>query len=522
MEKLGKDHNKEMLTTYGTDLTKMARQGKLNPVIGRQEQIDRVVQILCRLSKNNPCLIGDPGVGKSAIAEGLAQCIVNKEVPSTLQNTKLYSIDMARLVAGTLDRGDFEERLVKLIDEVKQSNGSIILFIDEVHTIVGAGNASGKNDAANILKPALARGEIKCMAATTHKEYKMYIEKDPALERRFHKEYKINRFLPDKAIDLIDEAGSFEKVSGKNVERLLKMEKTLRKRVIGQEEAVNAVSRAIRRARIGIRDPNQPIATFLFTGPSGVGKTELANVLAAEYFGSKEAMLRLDMSECYDKHTIAKLIGSPPGYIGSEEGGQLTEAIRRKPLSLILFDEIEKARKDVFNVMLQIMDDGRLTDGKGRIVDFKNTIIILTSNASSSMIGEAEKVAVELKKVFRAEFLNRLDEVVIFNELTKLQVRKILDVMLKDVIERLEAHMIKMVLTERFKDKVADDGYSPSYGAPPLKRTISRLLEDNLANKILNREINEGDQVKVDVDSDGNVTVNYKPSYSIYLKGIKM
>ncbi|KAF6176718.1 hypothetical protein GIB67_041907 [Kingdonia uniflora] len=503
MEKLGKDHNKEMLTTYGTDLTKMARQGKLNPVIGRQEQIDRVVQILCRLSKNNPCLIGEPGVGKNAIAEGLAQFIVNKEVPSTLQNTKLYSIDMARLVAGTHYRGDFEERLVKLIDEVKQSNGSIILFIDEVHTLIGAGNASGKNDAANILKPALARGEIKF-------NHKKDSSQDPIVrERDIERIITLSTGIP------------VEKVSGKNVERLLKMEKTLRKRVIGQEEAVNAVSRAIRRARIGIRDPNQPIATFLFTGPSGVGKTELANVLAAEYFGSKEAMLRLDMSECYDKHTIAKLIGSPPGYIGSEEGGQLTEAIWRKPHSLILFDEIEKAGKDAFNVMLQIMDDGRLTDGKGRIVDFKNTIIILTSNASSSMIGEAEKVAVELKKVFRAEFLNRLDEVVIFNELTKLQVRKILDVMLKDVIGRLEAHMIKMVLTERFKDKVADDGNSPSYGARPLKQTISRLLEDNLADKILNGEINEGDQVKVDVDSDGNVTVNYKPSYS-YLKGIKM
>ncbi|KAG2675386.1 hypothetical protein I3760_12G001500 [Carya illinoinensis] len=637
------------LEEYGTNLTKLAEEGKLDPVVGRQQQIERVTQILGRRTKNNPCLIGEPGVGKTAIAEGLAQRIATGDVPETIEGKKVITLDMGLLVAGTKYRGEFEERLKKLMEEIKQSD-EIILFIDEVHTLIGAGAAEGAIDAANILKPALARGELQCIGATTLDEYRKHIEKDPALERRFqpvkvpeptvdetililkglreryeihHKlrytdealvsaaqlsyQYISDRFLPDKAIDLIDEAGSrvrlrhaqitkekneavrsqdfekagelrdremdlkaqistlvdkgkemtkaeseagdagpivtevdiqhivsswtgipVEKVSTDESDRLLKMEETLHKRVIGQDEAVKAISRAIRRARVGLKNPNRPIASFIFSGPTGVGKSELAKALAAYYFGSEEAMIRLDMSEFMERHTVSKLIGSPPGYVGYTEGGQLTEAVRRRPYTVVLFDEIEKAHPDVFNMMLQILEDGRLTDSKGRTVDFKNTLLIMTSNVGSSVIEKGGRrigfdldydekdssynrikslVTEELKQYFRPEFLNRLDEMIVFRQLTKLEVKDIADIMLKEVFDRLKAKEIELQVTERFRDRVVEEGYNPSYGARPLRRAIMRLLEDSMAEKMLAREIKEGDSVIVDVDSDGNVTV---------------
>ncbi|OAY63351.1 Chaperone protein ClpC1, chloroplastic [Ananas comosus] len=651
------------LEEYGTNLTKLAEEGKLDPVVGRQDQIERVTQILGRRTKNNPCLIGEPGVGKTAIAEGLAQRIANGDVPETIEGKKVITLDMGLLVAGTKYRGEFEERLKKLMEEIKQSD-EIILFIDEVHTLIGAGAAEGAIDAANILKPALARGELQCIGATTLDEYRKHIEKDPALERRFqpvkvpeptvdetiqilkglreryeihHKlrytdealiaaaqlsyQYISDRFLPDKAIDLIDEAGSrvrlrhaqlpeeareldkelrqitkekneavrsqdfekagelrdremelraqisalidkgkeeskaesemgeagpvvteadiqhivsswtgipVEKVSTDESDRLLKMEETLHKRIIGQDEAVKAISRAIRRARVGLKNPNRPIASFIFSGPTGVGKSELAKALAAYYFGSEEAMIRLDMSEFMERHTVSKLIGSPPGYVGYTEGGQLTEAVRRRPYTVVLFDEIEKAHPDVFNMMLQILEDGRLTDSKGRTVDFKNTLLIMTSNVGSSVIEKGGRrigfdldydekdssynrikslVTEELKQYFRPEFLNRLDEMIVFRQLTKLEVKEIADIMLKEVFERLKAKEIDLQVTERFKDRVVDEGYNPSYGARPLRRAIMRLLEDSLAEKMLAGEVKEGDSAIVDVDSEGNVIV---------------
>ena len=651
------------LEEYGTNLTKLAEEGKLDPVVGRQDQIERVVQILGRRTKNNPCLIGEPGVGKTAIAEGLAQRIASGDVPDTIEGKKVITLDMGLLVAGTKYRGEFEERLKKLMEEIKQSD-EIILFIDEVHTLIGAGAAEGAIDAANILKPALARGELQCIGATTLDEYRKHIEKDPALERRFqpvkvpepsvdetiqilkglreryeihHKlrytdealisaaqlsyQYISDRFLPDKAIDLIDEAGSrvrlrhaqlpeearelekelrqitkskneavrsqdfekagelrdreielraqitaiqekdkemnkaeaeagdggpvvtevdiqhivsswtgipVEKVSTDESDRLLKMEETLHKRVIGQDEAVKAISRAIRRARVGLKNPNRPIASFIFSGPTGVGKSELAKALAAYYFGSEEAMIRLDMSEFMERHTVSKLIGSPPGYVGYTEGGQLTEAVRRRPYTVVLFDEIEKAHPDVFNMMLQILEDGRLTDSKGRTVDFKNTLLIMTSNVGSSVIEKGGRrigfdldydekdssynrikslVTEELKQYFRPEFLNRLDEMIVFRQLTKLEVKEIADIMLKEVFDRLKDKEIELQVTERFRERVVEEGYNPSYGARPLRRAIMRLLEDSMAEKMLAREIKEGDSVIVDVDSDGNVTV---------------
>ncbi|KAL6495008.1 ATP-dependent Clp protease ATP-binding subunit ClpA cd4b, chloroplastic [Orobanche gracilis] len=651
------------LEEYGTNLTKLAEEGKLDPVVGRKDQIERVTQILGRRTKNNPCLIGEPGVGKTAVAEGLAQRIASGDVPETIEGKKVMTLDIGRLVAGTKFRGEFEERLKKLMEEIRQ-NDNIILFIDEVHTLVGAGAAEGAIDAANILKPALARGEMQCIGATTLDEYRKHIEKDPALERRFqpvkvpeptvdeaiqilkglreryeihHKlrytdeaivaaaqlshQYISDRFLPDKAIDLIDEAGSRvrlrhaqlpeeakvlerelrqitkdknEAVRGENFEkagelrdkekdlkaqistlidknkeitkaeteaagdlgptvtevdiqdilslwtgipvdkvstdesgRLLKMEETLHGRVIGQDEAVTAISRAIRRARVGLKNPNRPIASFIFSGPTGVGKSELAKTLATCYFGSEEAMIRLDMSEFMERHTVAKLIGSPPGYVGYAEGGQLTEAVRRRPYTVVLFDEIEKAHPDVFNLMLQILEDGRLTDSKGRTVDFKNTLLIMTSNVGSSVIekgghrlgfdlsGEKDSsynrikslVLEELKQYFRPEFLNRLDEMIVFRQLTKVEVKEISDIMLKEVFVRLRVKEIELQVTERFKDRVVDEGYNPSYGARPLRRAIMRLLEDCMAEKMLAREIKEGDSVIVDVDSDGKVVV---------------
>ncbi|CAI5531870.1 unnamed protein product [Closterium sp. Naga37s-1] len=692
----GSNGNSKMptLEEFGTNLTKLAEEGKLDPVVGRVAQIERVTQILGRRTKNNPCLIGEPGVGKTAIAEGLAQRIASGDVPETLEGKKpgvgktaiaeglaqriasgdvpetlegkkVVTLDMGLLVAGTKYRGEFEERLKKLMDEIKKAD-DIILFIDEVHTLIGAGAAEGAIDAANILKPAMARGELQCIGATTIDEYRKHIEKDPALERRFqpvqvpeptveetililkglreryeihHKlkytdealaaaaqlsyQYISDRFLPDKAIDLIDEAGSrvrlqhaqlpeeakeldkqlrqitkeknkavrnqdfekagelrdqemdlktqinaimeksketnkaeieasggaigpmvteadihnivsawtgipVEKVSSDESNRLLQMEGTLHKRVIGQDEAVKAISRAIRRARVGLKNPNRPIASFIFSGPTGVGKSELAKTLAAYYFGSEEAMVRLDMSEFMERHTVSKLIGSPPGYVGYSEGGQLTEAVRRRPYTVVLFDEIEKAHPDVFNMMLQILEDGRLTDSKGRTVDFKNTLLIMTSNVGSSVIekggggigfqldyGEKDTsynrikslVNEELKQYFRPEFLNRLDEIIVFRQLTKQEVKEISDIMLTEVFDRLKKKDIDLQVTERFRDRVVDEGYSPSYGARPLRRAIMRLLEDSMAERMLSGEIKEGDSAIIDVDADGNVTV---------------
>ncbi|GFS40200.1 CLPC homologue 1 [Actinidia rufa] len=588
MEKLEqKPFSTETLDKYGSDLTKMAKEDKLDAVIGRKQEIERVTQILCKRRKNNPCLIGEPGVGKTVIAEGLAQRISYALVPPKLCGKKVFSIDMGRLIAGASNRGEFEERLLKVVDEVEQSKGVIILFIDEVHTLIGAGAGGQALDASNILKPALTRGDVKCIGATTLDEYRKYIEKDPALKRRFQlvevpepsveetigilrglvtkyathhnvryddkalsaaarlsKQYISDRFLPDKAIDLIDEAGArlqihqtqasaklqvvterdiqqlvsswtgipIENVSSAESIRLLKMEETLHKLIIGQDEAVEAVSRAIRRARVGLRDPNRPIVSFLFTGPTGVGKTELAKLLAVEYLGSKEAMVRLDMSEFMEKHTVSKLFGSPPGYGGHDDGGQLTEAIRRRPHNVVLFDEIEKAHQDVFNALLQILEDGRLTDCKGRTVDFKNTIIVMTSNIGGHLTGDFDRVknqvAEELKKVFRAEFLNRLDEVIVFKGLGNLQVKEILNIMLKEVYERLQAKVITLEVTDRLKDKLVEEGYNPLYGARPMRRVITRLLENKLSEMILQGEVKQGNRVTMDADPDGEIVVD--------------
>ncbi|KAJ0045709.1 hypothetical protein Pint_06442 [Pistacia integerrima] len=592
MEKLEKQGpvQLEMLNKYATDLTQMAKEGKLDPLIGRQRELERVIQILCKRRKNNPCLIGDPGVGKTVIVEGLAQRITNNTSPVKLQRKKIYALDMGRLIAGASNRGEYEERLTKLIDEVKLSEGSIILFIDEVHTLIGAGSGGQEVAAADIMKPALARGELRCIGATTFDEYKKYIEKDAALKRRFQQvlvpepsvaetieillglcskyeshhnvkytanslaaaaqlshQYISDRFNPDKSIDLIDEAGAklvihqakgspgtkmlitednikemvstwtgipVEKISSEESHQLLQMEKTLQKHIIGQAEAVAAVSRAIRRARVGIRDPSRPISSFLFTGPTGVGKTELAKALAVEYFGSKDAMIRIDMSEYMERHTVSKFFGSPPGYVGSENGGQLTEAVRHRPHSLILFDEIEKAHCDVLNIMLQVLDGGRLTDNKGQTVDFKNTIIIMTSNIGGNFIFKKShlgfdhvemKVAEELKKNFRPEFLNRIDEVIVFRPLSNSQLKEIVEIMLKQVYERLKEKNIKVEVTERFKEEIMKEGYNPSYGARPLRRAIGRLLEDNLAERMLNGSIKQGDSVTINVDSNGKI-----------------
>lgn len=649
------------LDEFGSNLTQMATEGKLDPVVGRQKEIERVIQILGRRTKNNPVLIGEPGVGKTAIAEGLAQRIANGDIPDILEDKRVVTLDIGLLVAGTKYRGEFEERLKKIMDEIRQA-GNVILVIDEVHTLIGAGAAEGAIDAANILKPALARGELQCIGATTLDEYRKHIERDAALERRFqpvmvgeptvdetieilrglreryeqHHKLKISdealdaaaklsdryisdRFLPDKAIDLIDEAGSrvrlinsqlppaakeldkelrqllkekddavrsqdfdragelrdremevkaeiraiaqnkkaegtegedfspvvteediaqivaswtgvpVNKLTESESEKLLHMEDTLHQRLIGQDEAVKAVSRAIRRARVGLKNPNRPIASFIFSGPTGVGKTELTKALASYFFGSEDAMIRLDMSEYMERHTVSKLIGSPPGYVGYNEGGQLTEAVRRRPYTVVLFDEIEKAHPDVFNMLLQILEDGRLTDAKGRTVDFKNTLLIMTSNIGSKVIEKgggglgfdfatenaAESqynrirslVNEELKQYFRPEFLNRVDEIIVFRQLTKDEVKEISDILLKEVFGRLKEQGIVLEVTERFKDRLVEEGYNPSYGARPLRRAIMRLLEDSLAEEILSGSIKDGDTAVVDVDDDGKVKV---------------
>ncbi|MEL7036836.1 MAG: ATP-dependent Clp protease ATP-binding subunit [Cyanobacteria bacterium J06592_8] len=648
------------LDEFGSNLTQMAVEAKLDPVVGRQKEIERVIQILGRRTKNNPVLIGEPGVGKTAIAEGLAQRIAQNDIPDILEEKRVVTLDIGLLVAGTKYRGEFEERLKKIMDEIR-SAGNVILVIDEVHTLIGAGAAEGAIDAANILKPALARGELQCIGATTLDEYRKHIERDAALERRFqpvmvgepsvtetveilyglreryeqHHKLKIldealeaaaklsdryisDRYLPDKAIDLIDEAGSrvrlinsqlppaakeldkelrqvlkekddsvrsqdfdragelrdremeiksqikaiaqskksetgteeddspmvteediaqivaswtgipVNKLTESESEKLLHMEDTLHQRLIGQEEAVKAVSRAIRRARVGLKNPNRPIASFIFSGPTGVGKTELTKALATYFFGSEEAMIRLDMSEFMERHTVSKLIGSPPGYVGYNEGGQLTEAVRRRPYTVVLFDEIEKAHPDVFNMLLQILEDGRLTDAKGRTVDFKNTLIIMTSNIGSKVIEKGggglgfefsenevdaqynrirNLVNEELKQYFRPEFLNRLDEIIVFRQLTKEEVKEIAVIMLNEVFSRLTEKGIKLEITDRFNERLVEEGYNPSYGARPLRRAIMRLLEDSLAEEILSGRIQEGDTAVVDVDGEGQVTV---------------
>ena len=643
------------LEKYGRDLTELARQGKLDPVVGREDEIKRVMQVLTRRTKNNPVIVGEAGVGKTAIAEGLAQKIAADDVPDSLKGRKVVALDMGALVAGTKFRGEFEERLKAVMDEVRQGEGEIILFIDEIHTVVGAGAAEGAIDASNMLKPALAHGELQCIGATTLDEYRKFIEKDKALERRLqpvflgeptveatiemlhglrpryeaHHKIKISdaaleaaarlsqryvsdRYLPDKAIDLIDEAASklridtesappevksleqrlkqltneeeaatqredYETAAQFKVERLqreeeydgaksewlqkekisevvdendiaslisiwtgipisqmlegeaeklLFMEERIHERLVNQEEAVVAISEAIRRSRAGLKDPRRPIGSFIFLGPTGVGKTELARALAQFLFDDENAMVRLDMSEYQERHTVSRLIGAPPGYVGFEEGGQLTEAVRRRPYRVILLDEIEKAHPEVFNTLLQVLDDGRMTDGHGRTVDFKNTVIIMTSNAGvelirrESAIGFAAtrkgdsgaqkrgyeemkgKVMAEVKKTFRPEFLNRLDETIVFHELTEEQLRQIVELMIKDLQGRLLERKLSIELTEEARSWLAKAGYDPQFGARPLRRAIERYVENPLSTQVLRGEFNEGDTVVVDVEGD--------------------
>ncbi len=673
------------LDEFGSNLTQLATEAKLDPVVGRHNEIDRVIQILGRRTKNNPVLIGEPGVGKTAIAEGLAQRIQQGEIPDILEDKRVLTLDIGLLVAGTKYRGEFEERLKKIMEEIKAA-GNVILVIDEVHTLIGAGAAEGAIDAANILKPALARGELQCIGATTLDEYRKHIERDAALERRFqpvnvgepsiddtieilkglreryeqHHRLKItddalvaaatlgdryisDRFLPDKAIDLIDEAGSrvrllnsklppeakevdkelrsvqkqkevavrdqdftkagelrekevelreqirsllqnnrsdapaaavepsgdspaepsesaipseppdsspmvneediaqivaswtgvpVQKLTESESVKLLNMEETLHQRLIGQDEAVKAVSKALRRARVGLKNPNRPIASFIFSGPTGVGKTELTKALAAYFFGSEEAMIRLDMSEFMERHTVSKLIGSPPGYVGFNEGGQLTEAVRRRPYTVVLFDEIEKAHPDVFNLLLQLLEDGRLTDSKGRTVDFKNTLVIMTSNIGSKVIekgggglgfefsGESAEdsqytrirslVNEELKQYFRPEFLNRLDEIIVFRQLSRDEVKEIAEIMLKEVFGRMGDKGITLTVSDAFKERLVEEGYNPAYGARPLRRAVMRLLEDSLAEEVLSGRVKDGDHAEVDVDENKKVVVRHK------------
>ena len=640
------------LNQFGSDLTKVAKEGKLDPVIGRKTEIERVIQILSRRTKNNPCLIGEPGVGKTAIVEGLAQKIVLGDVPENLKNKRVVTLDISSMVAGSKYRGDFEERIKKSLNEVKKA-GDVILFIDEIHTIVGAGSAEGAIDAANILKPLLARGDIQLIGATTLSEYRKYIEKDSALERRFqpinvdepsaedtililkglrdkyeaHHNVKItdeaikaatelsvryinDRFLPDKAIDLIDEASSrvrlktitepdsikkletelenvskekeeaikvqdFEKAAtmrdkehekreklekekekwknknNKNVinitdediaevvaswtkipvqkitetenEKLKSLEENLHKRVVGQDEAVLAVSKAIKRGRVGLKDPKRPIGSFLFLGPTGVGKTELSKAISESLFGDENAMVRIDMSEYMEPHSISKLIGSPPGYVGFDDAGQLTEKIRRKPYSVVLFDEIEKAHPDVMNMLLQILEDGRLTDSQGRTVSFKNCIIIMTSNVGARIIAEKKSlgfnqsdaneekqeyervkkdVMTEVKKEFRPEFINRIDEIIVFHKLSSNEIKEIINIMLKEVEKRLKEQNIKLEIDEPVKELIAKKGIDTTYGARPLRRAIQNMIEDKIAEAILDGKLKSGSTAKIKVKND--------------------
>jgi ATP-dependent Clp protease ATP-binding subunit ClpC len=585
IKKQEKPSNTPFLDQYSRDLTALAASNKLDPLIGRQEELQRVIQILSRRTKNNPVLIGEPGVGKTAIAEGLASKIVQKQVPANLLNKRVLAIDLPALVAGTRYRGDFEERLKMALDEVKKSEGQIILFIDEFHNVVGAGGAEGAIDASNILKPALARGELHCIGATTLDEYRKYIEKDPALERRFqpvlvpeptpeqtleilkgikpkyeahHKvkfedealasaaflsaRYITDRFLPDKAIDLIDEAAAKVHLDNKKVvkkediedivsrwtgipvsrlkeeelEKLLKLEEKIHQKIVGQDEAVRAIASAVRRGRAGLKHPNRPIGSFIFLGPTGVGKTALAKTLAEILFGDENALIRIDMSEYMEKHAISRLVGAPPGYVGYEEGGQLSEAVRRKPYSVVLIDEIEKAHPDVFNILLQILDEGRLTDAKGKTVDFKNTIIICTSNLGSHLIQEKgpeeakEELLQLLKNTFRPEFLNRIDEIIIFQSLTKEQIKEIVSIQLSEVMALLKGQDIRLEVTESAKTKLAEEGFDPNYGARPLRRLIQKEIENPLSAKILEGQFKKGDTVLVDFKDNQFVFNNAK------------
>ena len=647
----GKEQRTPLVDQLGTDLTAKAQEGKLDPVIGRQKEIERVIQILSRRTKNNPALIGDPGVGKTAIVEGLAQRIVACETPGPLLDKRVLMLDVGSLVAGTMYRGQFEERLKKVIEEIKDTQS--ILFIDELHMLVGAGAAGSSVDAANILKPALSRGELQCIGATTLDEYRKYIESDAALERRFqpvfvdeptveetidillgvreryeaHHSLRItdeaveaaarlsaryisDRYLPDKAIDLIDEAASrvrmykapqalglketfanlkaiqkekeeafnaqryedavslreqeeelearldqlrlnwnpltdgpqvtaedivevvsmwtgipLTRISGEETERLLQMEDVLHKRIVGQDEAITAIAKSVRRARAGLKDPKRPIGSFIFLGPTGVGKTELAKALTEFMFGTEEALLQLDMSEFMERHTVSRLVGAPPGYIGYEEAGQLTEAIRRRPYSVVCFDEVEKAHPEAFNMLLQIMEDGHLSDAKGHKVDFRNTIIIMTSNIGAELISRQtslgftvsrdeaktqeeayeemkEKLLAELKRTFRPEFLNRVDGVMVFKALTKEEIKQIVDLELNKVRQRLEEQQLELEVSEAAKEHLAQEGYDTSFGARPLKRVIQRLVEDPLSEGLLAGEFQEGDTVLADLEDD--------------------
>ncbi|WP_027964768.1 ATP-dependent protease ATP-binding subunit ClpC [Halalkalibacillus halophilus] len=647
--------NTPTLDSLARDLTAVAKEGNIDPVIGRGKEIERVIQVLSRRRKNNPVLIGEPGVGKTAIAEGLAQQIVNNEIPEILRDKRVMTLDMGTVVAGTKYRGEFEDRLKKVMEEIRQAR-NIILFIDELHTLIGAGGAEGAIDASNILKPALARGDLQCIGATTLDEYRKYIEKDAALERRFqpiqvdeptpeeaqqileglrdryeahHRvtisddaissavrlsdRYITDRFLPDKAIDLIDEAASrvrlrsytappnlkeveakleevkkekdaavqsqeFEKAASlrdkeqklkdelektKNewkqkqgqessevtlediahvvstwtgvpvsrlakdeTEKLLNLEETLHGRVIGQDEAVKAVSKAIRRARAGLKDPKRPIGSFIFLGPTGVGKTELARALATSMFGDEDAMIRVDMSEYMEKHATSRLVGSPPGYVGYEEGGQLTEKVRQKPYSVILLDEIEKAHPEVFNILLQVLEDGRLTDSKGRVVDFRNTVVIMTSNVGAHELRRQKyvgfslednkqdhaqmksKVMEELKKAFRPEFLNRVDETIVFHSLEKEHIGEIVQLMVKQLQDRLIENDIHFTLTDAAIKKIADEGMDLEYGARPLRRSIQKNVEDFLSEELLRGQLETGQSVEIDVNDDGEFYIS--------------
>ena len=572
----------QILRKYSRNLTEMAKRGELDPVIGREEEIRRMEQILSRRRKNNPVLIGEPGVGKTAIAEGLAQRIVEDDVAETLKGKEIVALDIASMVAGSKFRGEFEDRLKAVIREIEAQEGQTILFVDELHTLVGAGAAEGAIDASNMLKDPLSRGKFQVIGATTLDEYRERIEKDSAFERRFQRivvreptaeetiaileglrekltehhrieitdealgaaarlseRYLSDRFLPDKAIDLVDEAASRMRVDGSGdavteseiaalvsqwtgipAERMLEeerarlanMEEALHARVIDQDEAVRAVAEAVRHSRAGLSDPRRPIGTFLFLGPTGVGKTELAKTLAAFLFGSDTALLRIDMSEYMERHAVARLIGSPPGYVGYEEGGQLTEAVRRRPYQVVLFDEIEKAHPQVMNVLLQLLDEGRLTDGHGRTVDFRHTILIMTSNAGSEHFQTDaseetihERVREELRKVFRPEFLNRIDETIIFHPLSEGAIERIVDLKIAELNERLAEQEIGLTLTAEAKRVLAKAGYDPHYGARPLARAMKRLVENPLASQIVAGEIGEGDPVSVDAAAMSDV-----------------
>ena len=574
----------QILKKYSRNLTEMAKRGELDPVIGRDEEIRRMEQILSRRRKNNPVLIGEPGVGKTAIAEGLAQRIVDDEVAETLKGKELVALDIGSMVAGSKFRGEFEDRLKAVVREIEAQHGETILFIDELHTLVGAGAAEGAIDASNMLKEPLSRGTFQVIGATTLDEYRERIEKDAALERRFQRilvreptveetieileglrekltehhrieitddalgaaarlseRYVSDRFLPDKAIDLVDEAASRLRVDGTGdavteaeiaalvaqwtgipAERMLEeerarltsMEEALHARVIDQDEAVHAVAEAVRHSRAGLSDPRRPIGTFLFLGPTGVGKTELAKTLAAFLFGSDTALLRIDMSEYMERHAVARLIGSPPGYVGYEEGGQLTEAVRRRPYQVVLFDEIEKAHPQVMNLLLQLLDEGRLTDGHGRTVDFRHTILIMTSNAGSEHFladaGEEtihERVRADLRESFRPEFLNRIDETIIFHPLSEAAIGRIVDLKVADLNERLAEQSIRLSLTDEAKRVLAKAGYDPHYGARPLARAMTRLVENPLASKIVGGEISDGAAVTIDAAAMSDVLV---------------